>query len=572
MNDSTDDDIIANLLVNWEDAWDQGEELSAQELCGDRIDLVEPLERSITTLKQSSWMKSDPASADYEHRDEPLLTGKLADRYRIESLIGEGGHGQVYKAFDDELQRYVAIKVASTLRPTPDLLDEARRVAKLRHPNIVTILDVGREGEKLFIVSELIEGRTLADVIAEDSANRPDRIAMIASIADALHYAHENGFIHRDVKPSNLLIDSKGQPHVADFGIASSLEDMTDGRASTAGTLAYMSPEQLAGESQLIDHRTDIYALGVVLFETLTGRLPYKARTPQALREQILFRPPSPLRETIPDVSAELESICNRCLAKHPSDRFSSAADVAQSLRETKVVSRPTFNWAFLGLTILGIVVASQFFFSVMNWLPAGEDAFVAGGVMNFDGRTRIVTNLERTLPVTLEAWVKNDQYIDENCQFIIGSDIPGKYGCGIAVCGSVLTVEYVGGTVISEASVVPEEWSHIAAVFSETETRLYLNGNLVATGPGSISDDNPKFVVGNVGETNYLCYYRGQIRSVRISEGERYAETFDVLPELVRDETTLLIVTEPRLIDGDVSTKNGTAVGRVEILASEVR
>ncbi len=565
MNESNDDEILADLLVKWEDTWDQGEELSAQELCGDRIDLVEPLQVSIATLKQSCWMKSDPASADYEYRDEPLLTGKLADRYRIESLIGEGGHGRVYKAFDDELQRYVAIKVASTLRPTPDLLDEARRVAKLRHPNIVTILDVGREDEKLFIVSELIEGRTLSEVIAEDSADRPDRIAMIATIADALHYAHGNGFVHRDVKPSNLLIDSKGQPHVADFGIASRLDDVTDGRASTAGTLAYMSPEQLAGESQLIDHRTDIYALGVVLFETITGRLPYKARTPQVLREQILFRPPTSLRVTLPEASTELESICNRCLAKHPSDRYSTAAEVAQSLRETTTISPLSFNWTKLGFLIVGIALLSQLLFSVVNWLPGSDDSFIAGGVMHFDGRTRIVTNVKRKLPVTLEAWINPDTYKDVNCQFIIGSDIPKKYGCGLAICGSLLSVEYVAGMINSDAPVIPGEWSHVAGVFTEAETRLYLNGKLVVTGPGSTSDNSTSFVIGNVGETNFLDYFRGQLRSARISEGELYFGDFEVAAELTSNESTLMSIMDPKLRGDMVLAKDGVVTGKFE-------
>jgi len=560
------DDVLAELLVKWEDAWDQGEELSAAELCGEQIDLVEPLQKNINKLKQSSWMKNDPASEDYEPHDEPPLTGTLANRYRIDSLIGEGGHGRVYKAFDNELQRYVAIKVAITLRPTPDLLDEARRVAKLRHPNIVTILDVGREDEKLFIVSELIDGQTLADLITEDTAVRADRVAMIASIADALQYAHDNGFVHRDIKPSNLLIDSKGQPHVADFGIAASLDDVTDGRASTSGTLAYMSPEQLAGEFQLIDHRTDIYALGVVLFEALTGRLPYKARTPQALREQILFRPPTSLRETLPDASAELESICNRCLAKHPADRFATAAELAHSLKEVKSVGQSSFNWKLVGVTTLSVAIFSLLLSGVWTWFSRNDDSFVAGGVMRFDGRTRVVTNLERTLPVTLEAWVRPDQYKDEYCQFFIGSDIPGKYGCGIGVCGSVLSAEYISGMIKSDAAIVPRRWSHFAGVFTDTETRLYLDGKLIVTGPGSSNDDSTVFVIGSVGLNNYLDYFRGQIRSVRISEGERYHDEFEP-QELRKDDKSNLFISSPTVRDNKLFDTSGEMIGQIERL-----
>jgi serine/threonine protein kinase len=176
------------------------------------------------------------------------------------------------------------------LKATPDLLDEARRVAKLRHSNIVAVFDVGRHNDQLFVVSEMIDGQTLADVIEIESLPPDVCLALTLAVATALQYAHEKGFVHRDIKPSNILIDQTGQPHVADFGIAATFDDLTTGRSGSAGTLAYMSPEQIAGENHLVDQRTDIYALGVVLYQMLTGQLPFKARTPLALREQILLR------------------------------------------------------------------------------------------------------------------------------------------------------------------------------------------------------------------------------------------------------------------------------------------
>lgn len=213
------------------------------------------------------------------------------------------------------------------------LLEEARKVAKLRHPGIVTVYDVGREDGSVFVVSDLIDGENLADRIARSKPSISETIGLVAEVADALGFAHDEGFVHRDIKPANILIDRQGKPLITDFGIAATVDDLARGRNITSGTLPYMAPEQVAGEIQLIDGRTDLYALGVVLYEMLTGRQPYQARTPTALREQILFRSPVPLRSVEPDISTELERVCLRCLSKHPADRFSSARDFAAELR-----------------------------------------------------------------------------------------------------------------------------------------------------------------------------------------------------------------------------------------------
>lgn len=357
MSELDDSELLADLLIRWEDAWDQGEDLTAKELCGDRFDLIDQLQQNIDALKHAEWMKQDPGSFASVVRQEPVLSGVLANRYRIEKLVGEGGHGRVYEALDEELLRTVAIKVASSLKATPDLLDEARRVAKLRHSNIVAVFDVGRHDDQLFVVSELIDGRTLADEIDIGPMSLSACLDLTLAVAGALQYAHENGFVHRDIKPSNILIDSNGQPHVADFGIAATFDDLTTGRSGSAGTLAYMSPEQLAGENHLVDQRTDVYALGVVLYQMLTGQLPFKARTPLALREQVLLRTPAPLRGLVPDASKALESLCSRLLAKHPSDRFQNMAEVIQSLQSCRAPTKPSLAWKsiVLGLGIAGV-------------------------------------------------------------------------------------------------------------------------------------------------------------------------------------------------------------------------
>jgi hypothetical protein len=194
------------------------------------------------------------------------------------------------------------------------------------------------------------------------------------------------------------------------------------------------------------------------------------------------------------------------------------------------------------------------------------RDDFIQNGIMHFDGRTRIVTEVKRTLPVTVETWVRPNSYTGENCQFVVGSDISGKYGIGLGICGSQLSAERIDGMINSPASVVPGEWSHVCGVFTSSQTRLYLNGKLVATGPGSAEGVPAKFVIGNVGEDNLLYYYRGQVRSVRISEGEQYSgERFDPPFELVGDESALLVISEPWLDGDSVRTASGTLVGRIE-------
>ena len=558
--------LIADLLVRWEEAWERGEDVTAEAVCGDREDLVGAVADGIDRLRASAWMNDDPATAGGGPGDPPM-TGTLAGRYRIEAIIGEGGHGRVYRAFDEELERAVAVKVASTARPSPDLLTEARRVAKLRHPNIVAVHDAGRHDDRLFLVSDLIDGRTLADVIADGPLPGREAAVLIAAVADALAHAHAMGFVHRDLKPSNVLIDDGGRPHVTDFGIAATPDELADGRAVSAGTLAYASPEQVAGETGLIDRRTDIYSLGVVLFETLSGRLPYTARTPAAMREDILFRSPARLREVAPTAPPGLDAVCTRCLAKHPAERFQTAAEVAEAVRSEpprQTSTAPRFPWRSFGVALLAFVTFALGLLAGA-WPDQTDERFVRDGAMHFDGRTRIVTAVERRLPVTLEAWVRPAPYETQTCGFVIGSDIPTKYGLGLAVCYPVLTAEHAGGAIHSPAAVPAGEWSHIAGVFTGEETRLYLNGRLAATGPGGTPDGETVFVIGNVGKDNPLDYFRGDVRTVRITEGERYAGRFDPEPVLKETAGTLLLVT-PGRIDGEIVTGSGDeVVGRVQ-------
>lgn len=552
------DDLIAEIVMKWEEAFDHGTDVPIAELCANHQQLVEAVSSRIAALKQLAWLKDVGHSGESVAEPQPIPK-MLGRRYRIEGLIAEGGMGVVYRAHDSELDRAVAIKIPRPKHSTDDLLAEARRAAKLRHPGIVSVHDVGRDGDLCFIVSDLIDGTNLAERINEGQLPWRDAVTLVAEVADALGFAHEAGFIHRDIKPANILLDHHGRPHLTDFGIAATFDEAQHVRAS--GTLPYMAPEQVAGEVQLIDARTDLYSLGVVLYEALTGKLPYQARTPTALREQILFRPPT----TVSGLPSSVEAVVARCLAKHPADRFGSASELAAALRGTLTTlpSTRSVSW-WAGSILAGMVALGLIAVMVSLWprpnsspssaasTPAEPTTFVADRAMHFDGQTRIVTSLERFTPCTLEAWVWPEEYRETGTQAVIGSDIPTKYGIGLGVTGVVPFVEFVPGILKGTQSVPLKRWSHLAGVFGETETRLYLKGELVTSGTATKNEGTTKFVVGNIGLDNPIDYFKGKVRAVRISRGERYTVEFVPAEQLASDDATVLLYSAES-VQGDV-------------------
>ena len=261
-------------------------------------------------------------------------------RYEARRSIGSGGMAEVFLAYDQLLDRDVAVKALDDqLARDPHFIErfrrEARTAARLSHPNIVALHDYGSTDDSYFIVMEYIEGRTVGEIIADDGPLNPVRVAEIASdVAAALERAHGAGLVHRDVTSSNVMIGTNGETKVTDFGIARVMDEhdqqTTAGGNTVLGTAAYISPEQAQGQD--VDERTDIYSLGIVMFEMLTGRPPFMADNPLALASQhVLNDPPRPssLNDAVPE---ELDAIVLRALAKRSDARFDSAAEMRQEL------------------------------------------------------------------------------------------------------------------------------------------------------------------------------------------------------------------------------------------------
>jgi len=274
-------------------------------------------------------------------------------KYKILGILGKGGMGIVYKALDPDIEREVAIKTIrfenfSEGTQKDDLIvrfiREARAAGKLSHANIVTVYDVGRESDLTYIVMQYIEGRSLQALIDAGKRFSPPEIrAILEPIANALSYAHQNGIIHRDIKPANILIDKAGKPFLVDFGVARMGASTMTQSGMAVGTLGYMSPEQVKG--QTIDQRSDIFALGIILYELLTGKLPFDGENISTIVYKIVHEKPPRVTEIDQQIPPAYESVVEKSLAKNPDDRYQNCRQLIAGLESASQALEGTLTF-----------------------------------------------------------------------------------------------------------------------------------------------------------------------------------------------------------------------------------
>ena len=378
-------------------------------------------------------------------------------RYTVTGLLGKGGFATVYLAWDEDLGRKVAIKV-----PRPGLLGSAQQVesfiaegritAALGHPSIVAVHDIGRCAENsVFVVFEYIEGRSLADILDAEPLSPSRIVRLMVAVAEAVHCAHAAGLVHRDLKPANILIDQKERPHVADFGLAIREELQRQRIGEIAGTPPYMAPEQVRGETHRLDGRTDVWAIGVMLYQGLVCRHPFSGRDRNEIFEEILDRDPKPPRQVSASVPRELERICLKCLSKRMADRHETAGDLADDLKTWLVAEASTDTFAPAADRATRAAAAS----APARMVPKGLRAFdiedadffpmLVPGPRDRDG-----------VPESIRAWKRRIDEKDPARTFTVGL-LYGPTGSGKSS--------------LIKAGVLPRLKSHVRAVYVESSS-----------------------------------------------------------------------------------------------------
>jgi serine/threonine protein kinase len=331
---------LLELLVEWEERRQRGDVVSAEQLCPDDPDLQQRLRERIRKRGQLERIlgQADVTIAD---TSRPAPAVPRLDGYEVRGVIGSGGMGMVYRAEQLGLGRTVALKMILA-GPAVDTEGrrsrfgaEARATARLQHPNIVQVFDYGEREGRPFLALEYVAGGSLAQQLGAKPLPAGRAAELLLAVARAVEYAHGQGIIHRDLKPANILLTEHGIPKVADFGLAKRL-DADSGSTRTGAVLgspSYMAPEQAEGRLADVGPATDVYALGAILYEVMTGRPPFNGTTVLETLEHVRSLAPVPPRRLQPEVPRDLETICLKCLEKRPQDRYVSAGALAQDLQ-----------------------------------------------------------------------------------------------------------------------------------------------------------------------------------------------------------------------------------------------
>jgi serine/threonine protein kinase len=330
---------MIELLAIWEEHYKLGKTLTPEELCADDVGLQPRLrnriQRRLKLLQRIAPTVTAETSGDRYSQAPPTVPG-----YELYEVLGSGGMGIVYKAHQKSMNRTVAIKMvlAGGSCSTADLVrfrSEAETVARLKHPNIVQIHEVGQHEGQPYLALEYVDAGNLSQSLNGNPVSPAKSARLVLTLADAVQHAHEQGVVHRDLKPANILLAADGTPRITDFGLAKRLDHESDQtRTGTVkGTPNYMAPEQALGRVSEIGPATDVYSLGVILYEMLTGRVPFSGETILETLEQVRTFDPVPPRQLVPKVPRSLETICLKCLAKAPARRYSSAHALAEDLQ-----------------------------------------------------------------------------------------------------------------------------------------------------------------------------------------------------------------------------------------------